>query len=407
MAPKLAPPFYATSFDTDTPTMAEITLATLTQAQLDRLIRQLEDSVLEIATLTAERDSARQQSTVNAPAPTNAPAQSEEPIVISSGTPTQNDSVGQRSGVASEGSAHSMPGMERNRAAPSPREPREARRHVEFAATSGEYAITAPMPLKPQRPPCFDPSQRGGPTVQSWVFTTNIFFDANYVESDAGKIRYAVSLLRGLAMDWWRVIVMSPRAYEPLSQEEGPTGPAVTWSSFCETAQYSTWDAWCAGLRARFEPITASISARQKLRTWQQLGSVQDYTSGFLALCEQVGYMHEAERVDRYVGGLKTDILHEIMLRGLSEFNEILALAEKIDILRQPRPGSYYGQRPRGPIEHATVHAIATNAAAAPLKGRCFACNRPGHRKSKCPEELWRRGTEQGRESQRPGNASS
>ncbi|CAI7740741.1 unnamed protein product [Closterium sp. NIES-53] len=269
--------------------MAELTLATLTQAQLDRLVRQLEDSALEIATLTAERDSARQQSTVNAAAPTNAPAQSEEPIVISSGTPTQNNSVGQRSGVASDGATHSMPGMERNRAAPSPREPHAARRHVEFAATSVEHAIMAPMPLKPQCPPCFDPSQRGGPTIQSWVFMINIFFDTNYVESDAAKIRYTVLLLRGPAMDWWRVIVTSPRAYEPPSQEEGPTGLAVTWSSFCETAQYSTWDAWCAGLRARFEPIAASISARQRLRTWRQLISVQDYTSGFLALCEQVG----------------------------------------------------------------------------------------------------------------------
>ncbi|CAI7909518.1 unnamed protein product [Closterium sp. NIES-54] len=321
--------------------MAEITLATLTQAQLDRLVRQLEDSALEIATLTAERDSARQQSTLNKPAPTNAPAQSEEPIVISSGTPTQNDSVGERSSVASESTAHSMPDMERNRAAPSPREPREDRRHVEFAATSGKYAITAPMPLKPQHLLCFDPSQHGGPTVQSWVFTMNVFFDTNYIESDAAKIRHTVSLLRGPAMDWWRVIVMSPRAYEPLSQEEGPTGPTVTWSSFCETAQYSTWDAWCAGLRVRFEPIASSISARQKLRTWRQLGSLRDYTSGFLALCEQDGYMHEAKRVDRYVGGLKPDISHEIMLRGLSNFNEILALAEKIDILRRPRPGSY------------------------------------------------------------------
>ncbi|CAI7896553.1 unnamed protein product [Closterium sp. NIES-54] len=177
----------------------------------------------------------------------------------------------------------------------------------------------------------------------------NVFFDANYVESDAVKIRYAISLLRGAAMDWWRVIVTSPRAYEPPSQEEGPMGPAVTWSSFCETAEYSTWDAWCAGLRARFEPIAASISARQRLRTWRQLWSVHDYTNGFLTLCEQVGYMHEAERVDRYVGGLKPDISHEIMLRELSNFNEILALAEKIDILRRLRPGSYYGHRHRGP----------------------------------------------------------
>ncbi|CAI7811630.1 unnamed protein product [Closterium sp. NIES-53] len=80
---------------------------------------------------------------------------------------------------------------------------REARRHVEFAATSGNHDIMVPMPLKPQRPPCFNPSQRGGQTVQSWVFTMNAFFDANYVELDALKIRYAVSLLRGPAIDWW------------------------------------------------------------------------------------------------------------------------------------------------------------------------------------------------------------
>ncbi|CAI7889487.1 unnamed protein product, partial [Closterium sp. NIES-54] len=180
--------------------MAEVNVVTLTREQLDRLMRQLEKSALEIATLTAERDSARKQSTVNAPPPTYTPAHSEEPIVISSDTPTLNDSVGQRSGAASEGAAHSMPGMERNRTAPSPREPRESRRHVEFAATSGKYAVMTPMPLKPQRPPCFDPSQRGGPTVQSWVFTMNVFFDANYIESDAAKIRCAVSLLRGPAM---------------------------------------------------------------------------------------------------------------------------------------------------------------------------------------------------------------
>ncbi|CAI7886296.1 unnamed protein product [Closterium sp. NIES-54] len=227
-------------------------------------MRQLEESALEIATLTAERDSARQQSTVNAPAPTHALAHSEEPIIISSGTPTQNDSVGRRSGVASEDAAQSMPGMERNRVTPRPREPREARWHVEFAATSGEYAITAPMPLKPQRPPCFDPSQRGGPTVQSWVFTMNVFFDANCVESDAAKIRYAVSLLRGPAMDWWRVIVTSPRAYEPPSQEDGPMGPAVTWMSLASGA--ATTPPATADSSTRSQWLTRDAAARLAIR---------------------------------------------------------------------------------------------------------------------------------------------
>ncbi|CAI7746779.1 unnamed protein product [Closterium sp. NIES-54] len=328
--------------------MAEFNLATLTQEQLNRLVSQLGNSALEVATLTAELNAARRQS------PANAPAQTDEPIIISSGTPSQHGSMGQRSGAASNAAAQSMPGMEGNRAAPSTNGPREARCQVEFATTIGNNDIIAPMPLKPQRPPCFDPSQRGGPTVQLWVFMMNVFFNANYVESDATKIRYAVSLLSGPAMDWWRVIVTSPRTYDPPSQEGEPTGPAVTWSSFCETAQYSTWDAWCAGLRARLEPIATSISARQRLRTWRQLGSVQDNTSGFLALCEQVGYMHEAERVDLYVGGLKPDISHEIMLHGLSSFNEILALAEKIDILRNRDRGSttdnVLGDRPSTPL---------------------------------------------------------
>ncbi|CAI7915433.1 unnamed protein product [Closterium sp. NIES-53] len=141
-------------------------------------------------------------------------------------------------------------------------------------------------------------------------------------------------------MDWWRVIVTNPMDYVTLSTREGQTGPWAP-SYFVEVPQYRTWDAWCAGLRARFEPIAASIAARQKLRTWRQLGSVQDYTSGFLALCEQVGYMHESERIDRYISGLKHDIAQEIQLRGVTDFQEILAMAEKLDFFRRPRPGSY------------------------------------------------------------------
>ncbi|CAI7789653.1 unnamed protein product [Closterium sp. NIES-54] len=161
------------------------------------------------------------------------------------------------------------------------------------------------MPLKTQRPPCFDPTQRDGPTVRAWLFTLKVFFDANYVSKDTAKIRYAVSLLRGPAMDRWRVIVTKPMDYTTLPRWEGQTG---SWapSYFVEVPQYRTWDAWCAGLRARFEPIAASI----------------------------VGYMHESERIDRYIGGLKNDIAQEIQLRGVTDFHEILAMAEKLDFFR-------------------------------------------------------------------------
>ncbi|CAI7782340.1 unnamed protein product [Closterium sp. NIES-53] len=139
-------------------------------------------------------------------------------------------------------------------------------------------------------------------------------------------------------MDWWRIIVMKPIDYATLPTWEGQTGPWAP-SYFVEVPQYRTWDAWCAGLRARFEPIMNSIAARQRLRTWRQLGSVQDYTSGFLALCEQVGYMHEGERIDHYIGSLKHEIPQEIHLRNVTEFHYILAMAEKLDFFADREQG--------------------------------------------------------------------
>ncbi|CAI7874672.1 unnamed protein product [Closterium sp. NIES-54] len=74
---------------------------------------------------------------------------------------------------------------------------------------------------------CFDLSQQGGPTVQAWLFTLNVIFEANYVSEDTAKIRYAVSLLRGPAMDWWCVILTKPMDYATLPTREGQTGPSI------------------------------------------------------------------------------------------------------------------------------------------------------------------------------------
>ncbi|CAI7876438.1 unnamed protein product [Closterium sp. NIES-53] len=147
---------------------------------------------------------------------------------------------------------------------------------VTISMPTGKSALPSPMLLKPQRPPCFDPSQRGGPTVQAWLFTINVFFDANYVSEDTAKIRYTVSLLRGPAMDWWRVIVTKSTDYATLATREGQTGP---WASsyFMEVPQYCTWDAWCAGLHARFEPIAASIATKvQNGIAERHIGMVMD-----------------------------------------------------------------------------------------------------------------------------------
>ncbi|CAI7803100.1 unnamed protein product [Closterium sp. NIES-54] len=320
--------------------MAEhIDVTTLTQDRLNELLRQLHESSEEIAALTAERTSLQNDVARPQQAQSQAPRTPGQPAPQAS----QHGSVGQPASTASDGIVRHDGDDDHSTTHPEATNAARSQPRVTISAPTNDSALPSPMPLKPQRPPCFDPSQRSGPTVLAWLFTLNVFFYSNYVSEDTAKIRYAL------------------------------------------------WDAWCAGLRARFEPIAASIAARQKLRTWRQLDSVQDYTSGFLALCEQVGYMHESERIDRYIGGLKHDIAQEIQLRGVTDFLEILAMAEKLDFFRQLRLGSYgsnsnWGHRSHGTNEAATIHDVAANAAAAPFKGCCFACNRPGHRKSECPE---------------------
>ncbi|CAI7808053.1 unnamed protein product [Closterium sp. NIES-53] len=367
--------------------MAEhIDVTTLTQDRLNELLRQLHESSEEIAALTAERTSLQNDVARVQQAQSQAPGTPGQPTPQAS----QHGSVGQPASAASDGVVRHDGDEDHGTTYPGATIAARSQPCVTISAPTNDSTLPSPLPLKPQHPPCFDPSQRGGPTVQAWLFTLNTFFYANYVSEDTAKIHYAVSLLRGPAMDWWRVIVTKLMDYATLSTREGQTG---LWapSNFVEVPQYC-------------QSFDRSASEAPHLAP---TSSVQDYTSGFLALCEQVGYMHESERIDHYIGGLKHDIAQEIQLRSVTDFKEILAMAEKLDFFRKPRQGFYgsnnnWGHRSRGTNEGAM------NAAAPQFKGRCFAFNRPGHRKIECLENAKGKGeAEQQKQTKQQGNAGS
>ncbi|CAI7916823.1 unnamed protein product [Closterium sp. NIES-54] len=129
---------------------------------------------------------------------------------------SQHGSVGQPSSATSDGGARNGGGDDHGTTHPGATNAARSQPHVAISVPNDDSALPSP---------CFDPSQRGGPTVQAWLFTINVFFDANYVTVDAAKIRYAVPLLRGPTMDWWRVIVTKPTDYETLSSRERQIGP--------------------------------------------------------------------------------------------------------------------------------------------------------------------------------------
>ncbi|CAI7778069.1 unnamed protein product [Closterium sp. NIES-53] len=166
--------------------MAEhIDVTTLMLDRLNELLRQLHESSEEIAALTA----------------------------------SQHGSVGQPASAASDGVVRHNGDEDLGTTHPEATNAARSQPRVTISA------LPSPMPLKPQRPPCFDPSQRGGSTVQAWLFTLNVFFYANYVSEDTTKIRYAVSLLRGPAMEWWRVIVTKPMDYTNLRHGKDKPDP--------------------------------------------------------------------------------------------------------------------------------------------------------------------------------------
>ncbi|CAI7746263.1 unnamed protein product [Closterium sp. NIES-53] len=198
-----------------------IDVTMLTQDRLNELLRQLHESTEEIAALTSERTSLQNDVARAQQAQSQAPCTPGQPAPQAS----QHGSVGQPASAASDGVVRHEGDDDHGTTHPKATNAARSQPRVTISASTNDSAQPSPMPLKPQRPPCFDSSQRGGPTVRAWLFTLNVFFDANYVSEDTAKIRYAVSLLRGPTMDWWCIIVTKPMDYATLPTREGQTGP--------------------------------------------------------------------------------------------------------------------------------------------------------------------------------------
>ncbi|CAI7898327.1 unnamed protein product [Closterium sp. NIES-54] len=132
--------------------------------------------------------------------------------------------------------------------------------------------------------------------------------------------------------------------------------------------------------------VSASEQARMKLRAWSQMASVQDYTTSFMGLADQVDYMSEAERLDKYISSLKYEIQYEVCRSRPTSFLEAVRLAESTDALMQyARAASREGIRFHGQTHRATINAVHTPDR--PPKGPCYRCGKTGHFMRDCHEK--------------------
>jgi hypothetical protein len=149
-----------------------------------------------------------------------------------------------------------------------------------------------------------------GEDLKAWLFQAEEQFSLLTLTDDDLRIRIAGMALRGPAKTW----------YHSVRSDTLPDGERLV-----------TWDAFKTALMEQFSPVEPIKRARDQLADLKQDGSVRDYTSRFRQLCTIITNISEAEKLDRYVRGLRQRIKSEVELRDPETFAEATKLAEKVD----------------------------------------------------------------------------
>jgi hypothetical protein len=125
-------------------------------------------------------------------------------------------------------------------------------------------------------------------------------------------LKFAVSRLRGAALQWWLALDSSAQA------------------------AMSGTDSLAAALRARFQPVTAARTARDQLRALRQGSrSVNDYIADFQRLRTLLPTMSEDDALHAFESGLSASLQEKLRVQGVSSVQEAIAMAARVGGLMQ------------------------------------------------------------------------
>jgi len=176
-----------------------------------------------------------------------------------------------------------------------------------------------------------------GEDLTAWLFQAEEQFALLNITDDDLRIRIAGMAFRGAAKTWYH---------------------SVRSDTLPEAERLSQWGPFKASLIEQFSPVDPVKTARDQLADLRQEGSVREYTSRFRHLCTIINNISEAEKLDRYVRGLKIRTRREIELREppVQTFTDASKIAERVDNnmdrMFSPRPQqpSYPQKRKDGPV---------------------------------------------------------
>jgi hypothetical protein len=224
--------------------------------------------------------------------------------------------------------------------------------------------------VKPSKPKPF--TGKRTECIETWIFQVEQYLRISPIE-ETQRIPFAASFFEDKAAIWWRSV------YQDLSKNN------TNWS----------WNDFVTHLRQQFRPVNANKIARDRLATLQQTNSVQAYTHLFRTTILEITDISEAEKLDRYVRGLKPYVRREVELRSPKNFDEAIIIADRVDAITYSlRTSSYDQQKPTKsepmPMELDAIRQKSlTNSEREQLRrtGGCFYCRGQGHISRNCPKK--------------------
>jgi hypothetical protein len=252
-------------------------------------------------------------------------------------------------------------------------------------------------------PDTFDGS-KNGPAVADWLFTVAMYLTLAAV-APTMHVMFAVALLRGGALRWWR---------EKLGNHAAP----------------ATFDAFRAAITSYYQPPHQQLIVRNRLLSLSQQGSAARYTDLFRELALKVPDLTDMERLTMYLRGLRPGIRDLVITSDCRSFDSAVERALYLDSATsafdsQLNPSGRSGNQPRtnsntfrGPRPQSYASAVSSSSSSSgptPMElgaavfkkltdserqalrksGACFYCRKQGHRALECPVKALRaRGAE-------------